>query len=325
MATTESSISEYLQQAVYKFDLESEKLLKAFENSVENRPIPEHIFHYTDDQGLSGILESGTFRLTDIFRQNDPSELQHGLAVASNAIKSKITDDNRELSDFSPRFERYCKNGGLEDSAHVFISCFCADSDNLGQWRTYANNGHGFALGFRTDMLEKAFLDSNSQPKSSSFSTFPIEYDDYKLLKIQKSLVDHFQLALNLSRELDQKSDRWKHYMASISSKFSVSALRAAILFKHKAYENENEYRFFQLFAADQPLEGLKYTRKPSLLKGYLEFDWRKRCPKALKKIVVGPAADKTKAKNFVNDCLRAYNTTENKIDVEYSDIPYRG
>ena len=35
-----------------------------------------------------------------------------------------------------------------EAASHFFICCFSGDSDDLGQWRAYDDNGQGFALAF---------------------------------------------------------------------------------------------------------------------------------------------------------------------------------
>jgi hypothetical protein len=43
---------------------------------------------------------------------------------------------------------------------------------------------------------------------------------------------------------------------------------------------------------------------------------------KALKEIIVGPAADKEKASQFARECIREFNTTHTKLT--YSGIPYR-
>ena len=45
-----------------------------------NTELPPVIYHYTNDIGLRGILETGKLRLSDIFSLNDPSELKHGLS-----------------------------------------------------------------------------------------------------------------------------------------------------------------------------------------------------------------------------------------------------
>ncbi len=48
--------------------------------------VPTALYHYTDGQGLPGILQSGCIRLTDIFELNDPSELRHGVLYGCQTL-----------------------------------------------------------------------------------------------------------------------------------------------------------------------------------------------------------------------------------------------
>ena len=46
---------------------------------IEAAKPPPMLYHYTNEMGFKGIMESGTLRFSDIFDMNDPSELRHGL------------------------------------------------------------------------------------------------------------------------------------------------------------------------------------------------------------------------------------------------------
>ena len=46
-----------------------------------------------------------------------------------------------------------------------FVSCFSADGDVLSQWRAYADDGHGFAIGFAP--AEFAILQGEAIPNGS--------------------------------------------------------------------------------------------------------------------------------------------------------------
>jgi hypothetical protein len=68
---------------------------------------------------------------------------------------------------FAQQFESFLIDGGIEDAAHYFLGCFSADSDDLGQWRAYADNGRGFGLGFDTGLLEGAYVKASGLPTSA--------------------------------------------------------------------------------------------------------------------------------------------------------------
>ena len=67
-----------MQDALDKFGREAEQIITSFRKKLDLQKQPPIIYHYTDDVGLRGILETGQLWLTDIFNLNDPSELNHG-------------------------------------------------------------------------------------------------------------------------------------------------------------------------------------------------------------------------------------------------------
>jgi hypothetical protein len=78
-----------MQAELDKFDQGAEAAVAAFVRELEAEPPPPMIFHYTDDAGLKGILESGTFRLTSFSNLNDPSELKHGFSHAVDILNAR--------------------------------------------------------------------------------------------------------------------------------------------------------------------------------------------------------------------------------------------
>jgi hypothetical protein len=90
-------------------------------------------------------------------------------------------------------------DASIEDAGHFFICCFGTDGDDLGQWRSYAEDGHGFALGFDTGALEEAFMKSKGKRIGQQWS-FRITYDDMELTQIQAALVDLVDQLTSLPR-----------------------------------------------------------------------------------------------------------------------------
>jgi hypothetical protein len=76
-------------------------------------------------------------------------------------------------------------------------------------------------------------------------------------------------------------------------------------------------------FRYDRPAPEVKYRTRPNALVRYREFDWRTVAGTALKKIVIGPAADKEKGERFARDCLAAFSP-KGSVDIICSSIPYR-
>jgi hypothetical protein len=106
-----------------------------------NRPSQEPVYHYCSEEGLLGILQSRCIWLTNHHAMNDPSE-------------GKLA--GQLLNDFEDRFRT---TGQIQVFARLkeqlkhclgdtYLASFSADGDVLSQWRAYADNGRGFALGF---------------------------------------------------------------------------------------------------------------------------------------------------------------------------------
>jgi Protein of unknown function (DUF2971) len=146
-----------MAEAIKRYDAEASSVLQDVLRTIEATTTPPALFHYTGSAGLAGIIETGQLHFTDIFALNDPSELRHGLSIALSLLKPKATDQRPEVARFATMLEQFDIDGGIEAARHLFVCCFSSDDDDLGQWRAYADNGQGFALGFDTDELEDGF------------------------------------------------------------------------------------------------------------------------------------------------------------------------
>jgi DUF2971 family protein len=323
MHRTDPRIPRDMANAILGYDAEATKILQDFIDTVEAKKPPPFLYHYTNDAGLAGIIESGRLWFSDIFALNDPSELRHGLYIVIDLLKSRATDARPEIVTFASMFERFDLDAGIEAAGHFFFCCFSADGDDLGQWRAYADNGQGFALGFDTRSLEDAFTKRKGKP-IKQYATFHITYDDTELTRIQTALVDLVDPLISLPRTARVRGDALHAYMMDLLVYHSMDVIRGVMFFKHEAYRNEKEYRFQQLFRRDKPAPDVKHRQRGTSLVRYREFDWRKLAPGSLKKIVIGPAADRIKAARFAKDYVAAFHADPDKVKIVYSNIPYR-
>lgn len=317
----ESYIHNDLGIALAGFQRTADQIVDSLRKSVEMRPSQSLIYHYTDDIGLKGIIESGQLWLSDIFSLSDPSELSHGLSHAAKILNSKTENGPTDAKAFSEKFANFCKDG-VQESAHYFVCSFSYDDDDLGQWRAYADNGHGYALGFDAQILVDVLVRNEADSDIRNIRTFPLAYDDTELVDINRQLIESTLPLISLPSTKALSSRQINNYLRDLSINLSLYSLEAALYFKHKAYENEKEFRFLQISRSNIPAPNVKWRHQPYELVKYIEFDWRSLRPGALKRIVVGPAADQYKATRFVNDCLKAFHTGD--VEVTRSEIPYR-
>jgi hypothetical protein len=299
------------------------KFAEPFVQALERTPPPSLLYHYTDDKGLRGILESGKLWLTDIFHLNDPAELRYGLSHAVDALRLSAEDSLPERGVFTKRF-RELQDEGIKESGHYFVASFGGTADDLGQWRMYADDGKGYALAFDGAMLARAFTESSGVPIPSNM-TFPVSYDDQTLRRLQSQIVALFLPCISAPRGKNLPSAVVNEYMTELSVAFSAATIRASLFFKHPAYRNEQEFRFMQIQQGHLPARGVLYRSRPYALVKYVEFDWKTVAAPALKEIVVGPAADRSMALPFANECLKAFfGNDRGGVKVWPSSIPYR-
>ena len=314
-----TDIPQDMKNALIEFDTTADGIVRSFIDTVESQEPPEIIYHYTNDVGLKGILESGQLWLSDIFSLNDPTELSHGFSYAVNRLNAKAHTGPPESHLFAKRFSAVVE-GGVQGTAHYFVCSLSSDGDDLGQWRAYADNGHGYAIGFDARVLESLFTRRNGVPIANN-STFPVTYDDALLADIHRQMIDNMFDLISLPQGKDMDNQSINAYMTELSVSLLLHVLHTALFFKHEAYRNESEYRFLEIHKADEPPEVKRRSRSYDLVK-YREFDWKRLQAGALKHIVVGPAADRTKAKRFATDCMVACHL--GSVEIGYSEIPYR-
>jgi hypothetical protein len=313
--TLPSEIPPDLRDALKEFDTKADQIIKSFLGTLEAQKPPSIIYHYTNDVGLRGILETGKLWLNDIFDLNDPSELKHGLSLALNLMAA---DNSPEIKMVGRNLKEFLERVGLPILGHYFICSFSARGDDLGQWRAYADNGRGYALGFDARVLEDAIGKEAGAPILKSF---PVTYKDPQLVEIYRELIKNMGHVTALPRQ-NMGETATREYWAELFTLLVVHALHAGLHFKHEAYSNEEEYRFLQVFPTNVTVSELKRrVRRYSLVK-YREFDWKKFAPAALKKIIVGPAADDEKATGFAEDCLKEFQIEQ--VDLAHSEIPYK-
>lgn len=310
-----------MQDALERFNDDAQEIVHSFLATLESQQPPPIVYHYTNDVGLKGILETGQLWLTDIFSLNDPSELTHGFSVAIDALTRKVAGDSVVAQKFAKNFAVFKEQGAIPKVAHFFMCSFSSCGDDLGQWRAYADNGRGYAVGFDGKALENGFTKKDGVPIPNN-STFHIIYNDARLLGIQSQIVEKMRNLIMLPAGRGLQNAPVNVYMAELQMLLTLHILHTILFFKHEAYANEREFRFLQIYKADEPPTVKFRTRRYGLVK-YREFDWRSIAPDALKKIVVGSAADYETASQFARDCLGLSHF--NNVEIARSEIPYRG
>lgn len=319
-----------LSFAFETFRSECKKILDDWHSVLRKQSVPPHVYHYTNDKGLMGILESGKLWFTDIFSLNDPSELRHGVSLAIKKFGIMAENISKKHAIISRKFreifdEGVLINDGIQGIAHFFTCSFSKCGDDLGQWRAYADNGHGFALCFDVMGLENVFVYSVTTDKFAR-ETFPLVYDDSRLVEVHEKLIDNtlaYIQVLDGAGIPEMPEELLRDNLRQLYIELAKYIVTISIYFKHAGYANEVEYRFFELHVAGSRPEVRFRARNNSLVK-YREFDWKSAGADVLRKIVIGPAANFEKSKEFAEECLRRAGFDPASIEITQSKIPYQ-
>jgi Protein of unknown function (DUF2971) len=182
-------------------------------NSNSKKPISA-IYHYTSAENALNILKSGELWFTERAHLNDPSEIKFGIELAeyvARSLASPIADWLRHLR------ERF-----MVPHAY-YTASFSVDGDSLPQWRAYADDGKGIALGFSLGSFDKddpAFKILENDP-----TTFPVRYDRNRLEYYRRKLIE-------LAGEFFGNDD--------IQAELAFCVILNSLLFKHYAYEQRH-------------------------------------------------------------------------------------
>jgi len=197
--------------------------------------LPQRLYHYTNLAGLTSIIESQAIWATEILQLNDTTEIAY-----SRKLLGKLADrlSAPSASEYALFLVRQAATGmaTAPTAPRMFVASLTDDGDNLSQWRSYASQGHGFALGFDRDVLETKSL-------AQGFTMVPIIYD-------QSEQEQHFTKALS---EVVEVIDGWgaepEHSPSPIEQVLllGLGLTFAAMFIKNPYFRDEREWRLVRL------------------------------------------------------------------------------
>ncbi|MBD8725755.1 DUF2971 domain-containing protein [Oxalobacteraceae sp. CFBP 13708] len=115
------------------------------------------LYHYCSTSTLHAIATNKTIRHSDINMLNDSREVRWAYSIFEDAATRLIKREGLLSSapeittDFVDSIDEILSPSQLV--AHPFISCFSLEPDMLSQWRAYADDGRGTAIGFDAKAL----------------------------------------------------------------------------------------------------------------------------------------------------------------------------
>lgn len=186
--------------------------------------IPKILYHYCSIENFYNIIVNKTLWLTDSFSTNDYMENRWINKKIDELLPNYINNENNQQ--FKDVFVQYNINNYIP-----FISCFSEDGDLLSQWRSYANDGRGFSIGFNTEYFGiKHHLPSTMAVfNEHSIGLYEVYYDN----KIQENIINNLLNDVSVSKQMSQNQ------IIEIAAQLK----RYSYIFKNPVFFEEREWR----------------------------------------------------------------------------------
>ncbi len=268
------------------------------------------LWHYTDANGLLGLLRSRELWASSVEYMNDAEELMFGRRVIADVAKEVCRTYGRshEKDAYNPalsdlRTWAASVSGQLEglepdpgEPMAAFATSFSSNGDQLSQWRGYAN-GSGFAVGFDFVALRELVGDRCG----GVCRLHPICYG-----QDARDFVERFI------------THSWVNYWdpASIDDAKENLLMHTSRL-KHGAFNEEQEHR---LIVLNPNVESVKVRVRGAGLVPYLPIPLSSN---AIKAVRVGPGNDQALQMNAAVIALQSTGFVGD-VEVSVSEAPFR-
>jgi len=274
------------------------------------------LFHYSNSQGIKGILDEGVFWATDANYLNDYKEIQLGISYANGWLEKNKTSIEQEVAtklklNFNP-------NPGSQSGQRMFVCSFSTEKDSLSQWRAYGKGG-GYAIGFHHEHLERKVTQLGLRMEKCvykhDFENNPVE--EYLTKLLNENFFENFN---------DKKLNI-----------VCMGVMQKSIILKGEAFQEELEWRVFpnwdfgiefqreQFFRIREGVfvPYVKFNLFPTNEEEkYIQTDKDSKCP--VLRIMVGPTPHKTLASDGLRKMLRDNQTKYIFLSPEESKVSFR-
>jgi hypothetical protein len=280
-------------------------------NLNQGYDLKETIYHYTDLNGLIGIIENQCLFSTNIGFVNDNKELIYGREFILRTIpqlKNTLTEYIKpELID------------AIVDSLNsiqipeFYTTCFSKEKDLLSLWRGYADNGQGIAIGFYSGLRN-----SINQMLQGSH----VKYDT----KIQKAYLKEI-LKISLSFIIEKKIEHklTEEEFELVTKKIiSNIILEDFLTFKDKGFKEENEYRYIvgSQYIKNDKKNKIHFRTNGKFLIPYIKLEAKAGELLPINEIIVGPCNYQSTLKRGIIRLL--IENGYNNVPINFSDVPFR-
>lgn len=304
------------------------------------------VYHYCSAETLMSIISNSALRASNIRKSNDYTEVINCIDVFMTSMRNALQmygDDNKDDLVFVEFVKDLDTDSLIEtainnESCTYYCVCFSEAQDLLSQWRGYADDGSGVAIGF-----DDSFFIGMTDYCHIKYA--PVEYNSSD---VKRDLTRYIYNRIKITHDYIHENLKCSDYESTLSMILNAMVYNA-IFYKNDAFSEEREWRLVyypfgnirnlsirhkagemstnQLYydkMHDVSQYGTQYKglerspiqfmlRDKSII-SYVDLNFQKLLPYCIKEIVLGP-------KNVMDDLDLRLFLTENGIDLSFTKI----
>jgi hypothetical protein len=265
------------------------------------------LFHYTDANGLIGMLENKSLWVNDVNYMNDTHEIKHGLQV----FRDEFTKHEGANVDATIWFLDVLI-GNIYQIGSFLITSFCKENNILDMWRGYGISGQKYAIEFDEAALTQEI---KAQYPGADIGFYDCVYGEHDSKELVESSV-----ATWLSDDSAVTIDANGKATLNIPKMIQV-IIKKALIMKNYGFESERERRLLVLMGSDFT----QYNHRAGAF-GITPYINLKFELDAVKSIKIGPTSNELGEMKSLNSIVRKIGM-ERPFPEEFitvSDITYR-
>jgi hypothetical protein len=256
------------------------------------------LYHYTNSDGLLGIMKNQKLWATDSTYLNDSQEIKHGLELVEKII---CDVKNNTTCPFSNKILNGIKERIYKYSDEIYVACFSESGDLLSQWKGYGSHGDGFSIKLDPRELLR-------QKRRFPFVNIAIKKVIYEIETQNKIIASQIDFTLKKANTLFCEYPNHEEDIVSDSAGSAAYYVRnMAIRFKDNVFSEEKEWRaiYSNNSYSEEGLQPINFRVSNSEIIPYMDLDI---CPSAQKKewnlpileIIVGAKKDFQRANKSI-------------------------
>lgn len=248
------------------------------------------VYHYCSVDAFFNIIKNSSIWLSDIMKSNDYQECIRCREFINKGIQNYLKNDPKVLKAWNVWYKKGIYSNS---SMKTFCVCFSESKDKLSQWRGYAQDGRGIAIGFDRKIFEE-------------------------LNQINKFYLAFGKVIYNTPQEYVQKIvlDNIKKFkykgIGHVALELSQNYRMQLPFVKNPGFEEEDEWRAVVCsWIGDYNIpsskeiyfSNIKYRVSNDKLVSFVEMNFEKIKQNIIKEILIGP-----KSKVEIDDIINLLN-----------------